>query len=70
MPCPEQRAWGTPSLPAGQSDRRMINEQVIGAHAVPGQGLFVTALQRQLAKRRVTVHFGEYDFAETSRGAR
>jgi hypothetical protein len=47
----------TPDLPAALEvlrrcplanlDRRMINEQVIGAHTVPGQGLFVTALQRQ-----------------------
>ena len=52
--------------PLANLDRRMINEQVIGAHTRPGQGHFVTALQRQLAKRGVTVNFGEYDFAETS----
>jgi predicted secreted protein len=52
--------------PLATLDRRMINEQVIGAHTRPGQGLFVTALQRQLAKRGVTAHFGEYDFAHSS----
>ena len=52
--------------PLAKLDRRMINEQVIGAHTRPGQGLFVTALKRQLAKRDATVDFGEYDFADTS----
>jgi predicted secreted protein len=49
--------------PLAKLDRRMINEQVIGAHTRPGQGLFVTALHRQLAKRGVAVRFDEYDFA-------
>ena len=49
--------------PLANLDRRMINEQVIGAHTRPGQGLFVTALQRRLAKRGVAVRFDEYDFA-------
>ena len=44
----------------------MNNEQVIGAHTRPGQGLFVTVLQQQLAKRGVAVRFDEYDFASRS----
>ena len=48
-------------------DRRMNNEQVIGAHTRPGQGLFVTVLQQQLAKRGVAVRFDEYDFASRSK---
>jgi uncharacterized protein YbbK (DUF523 family) len=55
--------------PLAQLDRRMINEQVVGAHTQPGQGLFIAALQRQLAKRGVAVRFGEYDFAEPGRPA-
>ena len=53
--------------PLANLDRRMINEQVIGAHTRPGQGLFVTALQRRLAKRGVAVRFDEYDFASRSK---
>jgi predicted secreted protein len=49
--------------PLANLDRRMINEQVVRAHTRPGQGLFITALQRQLAKRGVAVRFDEYDFA-------
>jgi hypothetical protein len=45
----------------------MVNEQVVGAHIRPGQGLFVTALQRQLAKRGVAARFDEYDFASRSK---
>jgi hypothetical protein len=52
--------------PLAKLDRRMINEQVIGMHTRPGQGLFVTALQQQLAKRGVTLRFDEYDFASGS----
>jgi predicted secreted protein len=52
--------------PLANLDRRMINEQVIGAHTRPGRGLFVTALQRQLAKRGVAVHLGEHNFSKTS----
>ena len=48
-------------------DRRMNNEQVIGAHTRPGQGLFVTVLQQQVAKRGVAVRFDEYDFASRSK---
>ena len=44
----------------------MNNEQVIGAHTRPGQGLFVAVLQQQLAKRGVAVRFDEYDFASRS----
>jgi predicted secreted protein len=55
--------------PLAQLDRRMVNEQVVGAHTRPGQGLFITELQRQLAKRRVAARFDEYDFAEPRRPA-
>jgi predicted secreted protein len=56
--------------PLANLDRRMINEQVIRAHTRTGQGLFVTALRRQWVKRGVPLHFGEYDFAETSQQRR
>jgi hypothetical protein len=39
------------------------------AHIRLGQGLFVAALRRQLAKQGVTVRFGEYDFAARSQPA-
>ena len=44
----------------------MNNEEVIGAHTRPGQGLCVTVLQQQLAKRGVAARFDEYDFASRS----
>jgi hypothetical protein len=53
--------------PLANLDRRMINEQVIRAHTQPGQGLFVTALQRQLAKRGLAARFDEYDFGSSSK---
>jgi uncharacterized protein YbbK (DUF523 family) len=52
--------------PLAQLNRRMLTDHVVGAHTQPGRGLFITALQRQLAKRRIGVRFEEYDFATTS----
>ena len=45
-----------------------FNRRVIAAHTRPGQGLFITALRRQLRRRGLDVPFDEHDLiAEITR---
>lgn len=49
--------------PLADLDRRVVKDEAVGSHTVPGRGLFVTALQRQFTKRGLGIRFDEYDFA-------
>lgn len=42
-------------------DRGEFNRQVIAGHAVPGEGLFISALRRELRRRHIDVTFDEHD---------
>jgi predicted secreted protein len=50
-------------------DVDVVNRDVVAANAVEGSGLFVTALRRELARRRVAVRFAEHDLIGELRDA-
>ena len=56
--------------PLAQIDRTTVNERVVLGCRTPGEGLFVRALRRELARRRVDVPFVDYDLALEMRAAR
>lgn len=49
--------------PLARLDRRVVKDEAVTAHTVPGRGCFVTALQREFTKRGLDIRFDEYDFA-------
>ena len=49
--------------PLARLDERVVRNEAVEAHTLPGQGLFVTALQREFTRRGLGVRFDEYDFA-------
>jgi hypothetical protein len=55
MLCPEQLAWG------GVLKRHLLLDRVVLADAVPGEGLFVAALRRELRRRRLDVPLFAHD---------
>jgi uncharacterized protein YbbK (DUF523 family) len=54
--------------PLARVDRPTVNERAVAACRVPGEGLFVAALKRHLARRRLEVPFVEYDLIAEMRG--
>jgi predicted secreted protein len=42
-------------------DRSTVNDSVVAGSVVDGHGIFIAALQRQLARRGLEVHFSEHD---------
>lgn len=47
--------------PLADLDRRALNEDVIAAHVLPGEGMFVGALRRRLEKAGISVPLEEHD---------
>lgn len=56
--------------PVTQLDRRTMNEQAIVACRRRGQGMFVEALRRHLALRRLSVEWYEHDLLDEISGRR
>jgi hypothetical protein len=57
------------ACPLARIDRDTVNERAVAACRVPGEGLFIAALQRRLARRGLDVPFFEYDLVAEMRGA-
>lgn len=55
------------NCPVAEVDRSTMNEQAIVACRRPGQGMFVQAVQRQLARRRLSVSWYEHDLLDEIR---
>ena len=49
--------------PLARLDRRLVRDEAVGAHRVPGRGIFVSALQREFTRRGLDTRFVEHDFA-------
>lgn len=47
--------------PRRELDRDTFNRQVVAANVVPGQGWFIEALQRRLARQRADIAFEQHD---------
>jgi hypothetical protein len=47
--------------PPCRLDRRVLNRDVIAAHVVPGDGLFIAAVRRRLARAHLDLPFEEHD---------
>lgn len=56
--------------PLARLDRRVVRDEAVETHTVPGRGLFVTALQREFTKRGLGIRFDEYNFAASPRSGR
>jgi uncharacterized protein YbbK (DUF523 family) len=57
------------ACPLALIDRTTVNERAVAACRAPGEGLFIGALKRQLARRGLDVPFVEYDLIAEMRGA-
>ncbi len=49
------------SCPAARLDRRVLNEDIIAANVRPGEGLFIQALRRRLARAGASIPMAEHD---------
>lgn len=58
------------ACPVAQLDRRTMTEQAIVACRGQGQGMFVEALRRHLARRRLSVAWYEHDLLDEISGRR
>ena len=58
------------ACPLAAVDTAMINERVVTTCQVPGEGLFVRALRRQLRRRKIDVPFLEHDLILEMQGRR
>jgi uncharacterized protein YbbK (DUF523 family) len=58
------------ACPAAALTRDVMNEQAVLGCRRPGEGLFITALDRELKRRRLTVPALEHDLAAELRGQR
>jgi predicted secreted protein len=47
--------------PLAELERQALNESVIAAHARPGRGMFIEAVEKRLDRAGVAVPFGEHD---------
>lgn len=47
--------------PVARLDRRTLNEEIIAANVRPGEGLFIRALRRELARAGVSIPLQEHD---------
>jgi uncharacterized protein YbbK (DUF523 family) len=56
------------ACPLAAINTAMINERVVTACRVPGEGLFVRALRRQLRRRKIEVPFLEHDLIVEMQG--
>ncbi len=56
------------ACPLAAVDKTMINDRVVTACRVPGEGLFVRALRRQLSRRRIEIPFLEHDLITEMHG--
>ena len=56
------------ACPLAAVDRAMINERVVTACRVPGEGLFVRALRKQLRRRKIEIPFLEHDLIAEMQG--
>ena len=56
------------TCPLARLDRRFLNDQAIVACRTAGEGLFIRALRRELARRGLDVPFAEYDLLAEMRG--
>ncbi len=56
------------ACPLAAVDRATINERVVTACRVPGEGLFVRALREQLRRRRIEIPFLEHDLIAEMNG--
>ena len=52
---------GLTRCPAAWLDRRTLNEDIIAPNVCPGEGLFISALRRQLARAGAHVPMDEHD---------
>jgi hypothetical protein len=57
------------ACPLGLIDRPTVNERAVAACRAPGEGLFIGALKRRLARRGLDVPFVEYDVIAEMFGA-
>lgn len=57
------------SCPVAELTRETFNQRAIVDCRTAGEGLFLRTLARQLARRRITVPFAEYDLVAEMRGA-
>jgi predicted secreted protein len=58
------------ACPVAAADRADLNERLLVGCRVAGEGLFIHALERQLARRRASVAFFEHDLLAEMRGVR
>ncbi len=58
------------ACPAAALTREVMNERAVLACRRPGEGLFITALDRELKRRRLTVPAFEHDLAAELLGKR
>ena len=56
------------ACPLALVDRATVNERAVAACRVAGEGLFIAALERRLARRGLDVPFMEYDLIAEMRG--
>ena len=56
------------ACPLAAVDRAMINERVVTACRVPGEGLFIRALRQQLKRRKIEIPFLEHDLIAEMQG--
>ena len=56
------------ACPLARIDPDFVNDRAVAACRAPGEGLFIAALQRRLAKRGIDVPFVEYDLVAEMRG--
>jgi hypothetical protein len=56
------------ACPLAAVDRAMVNERVVTASRVPGEGLFVRALRKQLRRRKIEIPFLEHDLIAEMEG--
>jgi uncharacterized protein YbbK (DUF523 family) len=57
------------ACPLGLIDRTLVNERAVAGCRTPGEGLFVGALKREVARRGLDVPFVEYDLVAEMCGA-
>ena len=54
--------------PVAQCDRRLVNEEAVVACLREGEGLFITAIQRRLRRKHLTIKWYEHDLLSEIRG--
>jgi hypothetical protein len=56
------------SCPVAKCDRRLVNEEAVAACMREGEGLFISAIQRRLKGKHITIKWYEHDLLAEIRG--